>query len=85
MHCALVPAFDQGRTIGFKVFSVRPGSTAARLCLKNGDVITHLNGTSVSNPENGLRAYNRLRDSTRVDVDLLRAGTAVRLSYVIAH
>lgn len=85
--CSIVPAFEGGKTIGFKVFSVRPGSLGARLCLQNGDVVTHANvdgrGYDMASPETGLAMFAQLRKAARVDVELRRKGEPVRVSYVI--
>ena len=58
----IVPAFQNGRTIGFKVFSIRPESEFARAGLQNGDVITRINGIELSSFDRALEASQRVRD-----------------------
>lgn len=81
--CSLVPAFEGGRAIGLKIFSVSSGSFKARLCLRNGDVVTSIHGYDLSSwhRADDLRAL--LREATHVDVELRRNGEPLRMTYVI--
>lgn len=44
----ILPAFAEGQLQGIKLFSIEEGSYFDRLCLKNGDVISTVNGELVS-------------------------------------
>ena len=80
----IVPAFEGGKTIGFKLFSIRPGSLYSKVGLQNGDVITRINGYEMSSPEKGLEIYTKLKDAKSVNVDLKRRGKPMTLDYAIA-
>ena len=79
----IVPAFEGGKTVGFKLFSIRPGSLYSKIGLQNGDVINRINGYEMSSPEKGLEIYTKLKDSKSVTVDLKRRGKAMTLDYNI--
>lgn len=79
----IVPAFEGGKTIGFKLFSIRPGSLYSKVGLQNGDVITRINGYEMSSPEKGLEIYTKLKDAKSVNVDLKRRGKPMTLDYNI--
>jgi general secretion pathway protein C len=79
----IVPAFEGGKTVGFKLFSIRPGSLYSKIGLQNGDVITRINGYEMSSPEKGLEIYTKLKDSKTVTVDLKRRGKPQTLDYAI--
>lgn len=79
----IVPAFEGGKTIGFKLFSIRPGSLYSKVGLQNGDVITRINGYEMSSPEKGLEIYSKLKDAKSVNVDLKRRGKPLTLDYAI--
>jgi general secretion pathway protein C len=81
----IVPAFEGGKTIGFKLFSIRPGSLYSKIGLQNGDVITRINGYEMSSPEKGLEIYTKLKDSKQVTVDLKRRGKPQTLDYNITQ
>ena len=44
MEARVVPAFREGRPVGFKLFAIRDGSLYSRLGLRNGDVLQRING-----------------------------------------
>jgi general secretion pathway protein C len=79
----VVPAFEGGKTIGFKLFSIRPGSLYSKIGLQNGDVITRINGYEINSPEKGLEIYGKLKDSKAVTVDMKRRGKPMTLDYNI--
>ncbi|MCC7073152.1 MAG: hypothetical protein IT383_17655 [Deltaproteobacteria bacterium] len=79
----IVPAFEGGKTIGFKLFSIRPGSLYSKVGLQNGDVITRINGYEMTDPAKGLEIYTKLKDAKTVNVDLKRRGKPMTLDYAI--
>lgn len=79
--CRIVPAFEGGKTIGFKLFSIAPGSLYARMGLQNGDIVTRINGHELTSPEKGLEIYAKLKDAKRVTVELKRRGAPATLTY----
>lgn len=70
----IVPSFQDGRATGFKLFAIKPDSFFASCGVKNGDVINTVNGMAIHSPDTALEAYSKLRDATRVDLALTRAG-----------
>jgi type II secretory pathway component PulC len=75
----IVPAFRDGRPIGFKMFSVRPDSVYARFGLKNGDLVMRINGWDVTSPDRALQIYDRLRRATSLSVELERSGELISI------
>jgi S1-C subfamily serine protease len=70
----IVPAVDGSRAIGFKVFSIRSSSLLDRAGLKNGDIVTHVNGYEMTDPAKALEIYAKLRDARVVVIDIIRRG-----------
>ena len=79
----VLPAFRNGQSIGFKLFSIRPDSLYTRIGLRNGDVIRRINGLDLNSPEKALEAYTRMKDSTRIDLEVERGGHLLRHTYHI--
>jgi general secretion pathway protein C len=79
----IVPAFEGGKPVGFKLFSIKPGSLYSKIGLQNGDVINRINGFEMSSPEKGLEIYQKLKDSSNVTVDVKRRGKPMTLDYTI--
>jgi general secretion pathway protein C len=75
----VVPAFEEGTTIGVKLFSMRPGSFFQRLGFQNGDIITEVNGLPITSMERSLEAYEKLKDAKELLVDIKRRGVEERL------
>lgn len=79
----VVPAFEGGKPVGFKLFSIKPGSLYSKIGLQNGDVVNKINGYEMSSPEKGLEVYQKLKDSSNVTVDIKRRGKTMTLDYTI--
>ena len=62
MQARVVPSFRDGRSQGFKLFSIRPDSLYSRIGLQNGDVLQRINGLSLDSVERGLEAYQKMRE-----------------------
>lgn len=83
MQARLVPAYRDGKSQGFKMFSIRPDSLYSRLGLRNGDVLQRINGLSLDSVERGLEAYQKMRESPRLELDVERNGQPMRLTYSV--
>ncbi|BAT72417.1 general secretion pathway protein C [Thermosulfidibacter takaii ABI70S6] len=70
----LVPAFEKGKAIGYKVAWVARGSIFDKLGLKPGDVVVSINGESVQNIKGLLRMYSSIGEMDSVVVEVLRNG-----------
>lgn len=79
----IVPAFEGGEAVGFKLFSIRPGSLYSKIGIQNGDVISRINGYEINSPDKALEVYQKLKDAREISVDLKRRGKPVSLSYQI--
>ena len=79
----VVPSFTNGASRGFKLFAMRPDSFFTRLGLKNGDALQRVNGFTLDSPTSALEAFNHLRSSARIEIELERDGQPVRKTYNI--
>jgi general secretion pathway protein C len=79
----IVPAFKDGKSDGFKLFSIRPGSVYQQIGLQNGDVIQKINGYEMNSPDKALEVYGKLRDARAITVQLERRGAPKTLTYQI--
>jgi general secretion pathway protein C len=76
-----VPSIKDGKANGFKIFAIRPGTLYERLGVRNGDVITSINGHKLTTPDEALAAYQNLRDSTSFRLEVRRRGKPLTLTY----
>jgi general secretion pathway protein C len=79
----LQPNVVNGRQEGYILREVRNGGIYHSLGLQNGDALLRINEYNISNPENALQAFTALRGMDRVQVDIMRDGTKMTLTYQI--
>lgn len=79
----LQPNLMNGRQEGYILREVRNGGIYQSLGLQNGDALLRINEYNISNPENALQAFTALRGMDRVQVDIIRDGTKMTLTYQI--
>jgi general secretion pathway protein C len=78
-----VPNLVEGRPQGFVLREVKPGGIYQSLGLQNGDVLLRINEFAISNPEAALQALTALRGIDRVQLDIVRNGSKMTMTYQI--
>jgi general secretion pathway protein C len=81
MQARIVPAFKDGQAQGFKLFSIRPDSIYSKIGVQNGDVIRRINGFDLNSPEKALEVYSKMKDASRIEIEIERNGAPIRKSY----
>ena len=76
-----VPAFENGKPVGFRLFSIKPNSVFTKIGLQNGDVLNSINGYDLSSPDKALELYNKLKTEKNFTMDFKRNGTSTTLEY----
>jgi len=77
------PELRDAKVIGIRVMGITPGSLPALLGLSNGDRLERVNGYELSNAENLLMLYTKLRSLDRLEVELERRGQKITNRYFI--
>lgn len=70
-----------GKFMGFLVQSVDSNSPFSQLGIRQGDVLTGVNDIVLDNAGKGLEAFQKLRNSPKVVLDIIRGGEKTQLSY----
>jgi general secretion pathway protein C len=78
-----VPYFEDGKTVGFRVFAIKPGSVFEKIGLQNGDIINRVNGVELTDPTKAISLFTELQNEGHIAVDLKRNAATKNLSYVI--
>jgi len=80
-----VPYIEQGtgKFRGFLVQSIDAGSPFAQLGVRSGDVLTEVNEIKLDNAGKGLEAFQKLRNSQKVMLGVLRGGEPTTLTFEI--
>jgi len=79
----LVPNIIDGRQDGFALREVRQGGIYQSLGLQNGDILLRINEYNISNPEAALQAFTALKGMDRVQLDIIRNGAKMTMTYQI--
>jgi S1-C subfamily serine protease len=77
------PTLDDGRFVGFRVIELLPDSFWGQTDLRPGDVVTHVNGASVEDPNQAFEVFESLRSASVIEVRYLREGAARTLRFPI--
>lgn len=79
----IVPEQENGRTVGIRMFGIRPETLLGTLGMVNGDRLQTINGFDMSSPEKALEAYARLRTAEKLTISLNRNGQNMNIDYNI--
>lgn len=72
----LVPAYENGKSVGFKVTSIVPNSIFAKIGLQDGDIITRLNGYEINSPDKALEIYQTRSTAKNISIDYKRGSSS---------
>jgi general secretion pathway protein C len=78
-----VPAAQDGKVVGFRLFMVRPGSLLARLGLQNGDVVGSVAGLPLTTIDELKKAFAALKTAPRVTITLTRKDVPMSLEWTV--
>lgn len=73
----MFPVTQDGETAGFRVSGVRSGSLATMIGLKNGDVVSEINGSKLGSIDDALAMYQKLRRASHLSVTVQRGGAVI--------
>jgi general secretion pathway protein C len=77
------PETENGKTVGIRLFGVRPDTLLGTLGMENADRLEKINGFDMASPEKALEAYARLRTADHLTVSVNRRGQEMNLDYNI--
>ena len=60
------PRFEGGQPAGFVIYNIAPGSIFERIGLRDGDVITGVNGMPLASTQPAIDFYETLRKGGRI-------------------
>ena len=78
-----IPHVVDGRQQGFILRELKPGGIYQSLGLQNEDVLLRINEYGISTPDTALQAFIALRGLDRADLDIVRNGSKMTMTYQI--
>lgn len=79
----LVPNVIDGEQKGFRLAEVKNNGIYQSLGLRDGDVLLRINDFKISSPETALQAFSALAGMDRVELDIMRNGSGMTMTYQI--
>lgn len=80
---AISPHMEDGQSAGLSLSRIAPNSVFRRMGLRNGDVLTGVNGQQLLSAEDAMRMYESLKSSSDVQLQLKRRGQERTIRYNI--
>ncbi|MBH1988565.1 MAG: PDZ domain-containing protein [Myxococcaceae bacterium] len=68
----LIPAYENGKPIGFKVTNIVPNSVFAKVGLQSGDIIMRLNGYEINSPDKAFELFQTRSTAKNLSIDFKR-------------
>jgi type II secretion system protein C len=80
-----VPNFENGLPAGYKFFQIEAGSIYDLMGMKDGDIISSINGKAVNDPAEAFQFLNQLKDGSlgQFDIGIKRNGVLKNNNYTI--
>ena len=78
-----IPNVVDGRQQGFILRELKPGGIYQSLGLQNEDILLRINEYDISTPDTALQAFIALRGLDRADLDIVRNGSKMTMTYQI--
>lgn len=79
----LTPINKDGKMNGFRISEIKENGIFHTLGLKNGDVLSRVNGFEITSPERAIQVLTALKGENRVNLDLVRDGSQINFRYEI--
>lgn len=80
----LIPYLEDGKQAALKIEKVRTAAVGDKLDLKAGDLIISVNGISAIDESQLPQAFEQIKYSQTIDLELIREGTRYYKSYLLA-
>ena len=82
-QASIRPHIEDGRPVGISITRIKPNAIFRRMRLRNGDIITGVNGQPIESIEDAIAILENFMTSSEIQVDIKRRGRKQRLSYQI--
>lgn len=79
----LRPHIQDGQPAGISITGIKPNAIFRKMRLRNGDVITGVNGNSISSVEDAARIFEELSSGSNIQLQIKRRGREQTLDYNI--
>ena len=82
-QATLRPHIEAGQPAGISITGIKPNAIFRRMRLRNGDVITGVNGNSIGSVEDAAKVFEELSSGSNIQLQIKRRGRQQTLDYSI--
>ena len=82
-QATLRPHIEEGQPAGISITGIKPNAIFRKMRLRNGDVITGVNGNSIDSVEEALKVFEELSSGSDIQLQIKRRGREQTLDYNI--
>lgn len=79
----LTPNIINGKVEGFRIGEIKPRGIFDAIGLRNGDILSRVNGYPIDSPEKAVQVISGLKGETSVSLDLIRENQRMSFLYQI--
>ena len=83
MQARVIPNYRKGKYEGFKLVGVRPGSLYRAIGIRSGDIVRSINGEAINSPNKAMELFNKLKNSSSLNLEVERRGKIEQFNYAI--
>lgn len=77
------PHIEEGRPAGISITGIKPNTVFRKMRLRNGDIITGVNGAPIESVEDAMKVFGDLSSSPEIQLEIKRRGRKRTLNYKI--
>ena len=77
------PHIEEGKAAGISITGIKPNTIFRKMRLRNGDIITGVNGAPIETVEDAMKIFGDLSSAAEVQVEIKRRGRKRVLDYKI--
>lgn len=77
------PHIEEGKPSGISITGIKPNTVFRKMRLRNGDIITGVNGTPIESVEDAMQIFGDLSSAPEVQLEIKRRGRKRVLNYKI--
>ncbi len=82
-QASIRPHIEEGRPSGISITGIKPNTIFRRMRLRNGDIITGVNGAPIESVEDAMRIFGDLSSASEVQLEIKRRGRKRVLNYKV--
>ena len=82
-QATLRPHIEDGNAAGISITGIKPNAIFRKMRLRNGDIITGVNGKSIESVEDAVKVVEQLSSGSDIQLQIKRRGREQSLDYSI--